>query len=348
MAEDLLDQQEEQETTEKAKKSSSSKKSTRKSSSKKSKKETDNSVDSQEQLPAVIDDISSVFEDKLENIESQIQKIADKQASGVSAEFSALMDGYVNKANESQEFKVKHDHLESVHDDLKAEFRTVKEDNKKLKLDIEDAREALRLSEADLQRTKTNSETAKTSFEEQIANLIDERERLKTKVKQLSDSGEKLQQEYNDLKTELLDYKYKSKQLEQEKQVEIETHKRSVRETNKIMEELKEKLDLRTREVEYKDALLNQLIKQVSADETMLEAGDELDYNTKFQANAMPEAPRQIANPSIDPMASNSIQNQAAPFIQEGGFQARPKPDVSFDDNDDDSNSGLSWGAFKK
>lgn len=283
----------------------------------------DSANESDNHLPAIWDDMAGGFEKKLEKIEKQIGSLVEKQNSGVSAEFNALMDGYVNKANQSQEFKVKYEHLDNLYEDLKIEAKTLKEDNRKLKADTEAAKEALRMSELDLQRSKKESENSRVQFEEQISNLIEERERLKTKVKQLTDRNEKATQEYNDIKSELLEHKYKSKQLEQEKQVELETQKRSFRETNKIIEELKEKLDLRTREVEYKDALLNQLIKQVSADESM--------------ANAM--------------SGSSFTGGPASSSYETPNFKVKPKPNIELNLEDEISNKpseGSSWGAFRK
>ena len=275
-------------------------------------------------LPAIWDDMAGGFEKKLEKIDKQISSLIEKQGSGVSAEFNALMDGYVNKANQSQEYKVKFEHLDNLYEDLRLEAKTLKEENKKFRSDTEAAKEALRMSELDLQRSRKEADNAKGQYEEQVANLIEERERLKSKVKQLTDRNEKAVQDYNDLKSELLEHKYKAKQLEQEKQVELETQKRSVRETNKIIEELKEKLDLRTREVEYKDALLNQLIKQVSADES-------------------------IANAS----AGSSFTTGPAPMSPEySNFKVKPKPNLELNLEEEIASSkpseGSSWGAFRK
>ncbi|MDA0771807.1 MAG: hypothetical protein O3C63_02580 [Cyanobacteria bacterium] len=80
---------------------------------------------------------------------------------------------------------------------------------------------------------------------------------------------------------------YQAKQNQQEKNVATETADRAVKESHKIVDELKDKLELRTREIEYKDALLNQLIKQISADDSIKDAmrGD--------IKNIKPERPRQ-------------------------------------------------------
>ena len=209
------------------------------------------------------------FENQLSKIEEQLATIVEKQKNGVSAEFNALMDGYVNKANESQEFKVKATHLESQFEELKIEAKTLKEDNKRLKADLEATKEALRMSESDIKRINNEAQHAKNQLQEQIATLHDERDNLKTKLKEVQIQNDQNMQNYNAVKSELLEQKYKIKQFEQEKQVEDETAKRTNRETNKLIDELKEKLELRTREVEYKDALLNQLIKQVSVEDNV-------------------------------------------------------------------------------
>ncbi len=272
------------------------------------------------QLPAVLDETPVALGNRLKRIEEQLLSIYEKQKSGVSAEFSALMDGYVNKANESQEFRVKFESMFGQFEELKIEFKTQREENKKLRLDTDAAKEALRASETELQRNRKDSENNKLRYDEQVSDLIQEREKLKTKLKQLMDHQEKSAVDYNDLKAELLEFKYKAKQLEQEKEVEVETAKRSVRESNKIIDELKEKLDLRTREVEYKDALLNQLIKQVSAEESL--------------HDVVPEGG--LGHHTTDYSRHASYEEQ-----QE---RPKPRPEVRIED----SNDGSSWGAFRK
>lgn len=266
------------------------------------------------------------FEEQLSKIEKQLNAIVVKQTSGVSPEFSALMDGYVNKANESQEYKVKHDHLESLYEELKQESKNQIEENKKLKSALEASQEALRMSESDLKRTKQEAHQIKVSSEDQVHALVEEREQLRNKQKQLLAQVEKLNQDYNNLKSELLEQKYKSKQLEQEKQVEVEAHKRSTRENAKFIEELKEKLDLRTREVEYKDALLNQLIKQVSTDDAYLNA---------VHGNSQDETK----------IKGYELQSETVAREQEPKQSSRMRLDL--DDDITGSGEGPYWGNFK-
>lgn len=309
----------------------------KKSSSKKTKK-TSNS----DQLPALMDDAD--FTNKIDLIQKQISSIVERQNTGVSPEFSALMDGYVNKANESQTYRVKYEHLEAVHEELKLEAKTLREENRKLKSDSDASREALRLSEADLQRLKKDLETNKLHYDEQVSALVEEREKLKARVKQLNDEKEKAAQEYNDLKAELLEHKYKTKQLDQEKQVEIETHKRTVKEAQKNIDELKEKLDLRTREVEYKDALLNQLIKQVSADDagkTMPQSAVKVDYGA-------PSSPfAQLAQAPLSEMPGSNPSPSAPAFQNSNKAGTKRSIELRLDDNSP-SSEGSSWGAFRK
>ncbi len=275
------------------------------------------------QLPALLDETPVALGNRLKRIEEQLLSIYERQKSGVSAEFSALMDGYVNKANESQEFKVKFENIFGQFEELKIEFKTQREENKKLKLDMDAAKEALRSSETELQRNRKDTENNKLRYDEQISDLIQEREKLKTKLKQLMDHQEKSAVDYNDLKAELLEFKYKTKQLEQEKEVEVETAKRSVRESNKIIDELKEKLDLRTREVEYKDALLNQLIKQVSAEESLQDVVHEGGLGHHH----------------------NHVNEYSRPHsYEEHHERPKPRPEIRIED----SNDGSSWGSFRK
>ncbi len=316
---------------------------------KKTKKATMNETkDLDTNLPTVGGDLSK----QLSVIQKQVSAIVERQSSGVSPEFSALMDGYVNKANESQTYKVKYEHLETVHEDMKLEVRTLRDENRKFKSEMDASREALRLSEADLQRLKKDLDTNKLQYDEQLSSLVDEREKLKARLKQLNDEKEKSVQEYSDLKAELLEYKYKAKQHDQEKQVEIESHKRSIREANKMIDELKEKLDLRTREVEYKDALLNQLIKQVSVDDAHKSghapSAVKVEYGSPLEHLSQPPASEMQASSNTNQAAAQqSYQNtNTANFNPNPKVGTKRSIELRLDDNS--SSEGSSWGAFRK
>lgn len=305
----------------------------KKSDAKKSKKiGSQAKSENNENLPSTMS--SDKIGSKLDLIQKQVNSIIERQNTGVSPEFNALMDGYVSKANESQTYKAKHDHLETLYEDLTIEIKNLREENKKYKSDFDASREALRLSEADLQRLRKESETNKMQYDEQISALVEEREKLRTGIKNFTEEKERLNKELADLKAELLEHKYKAKQLEQEKQVEIETHKRSVKDSNKVIEELREKLDLRTREVEYKDALLNQLIKQVSAD----------DVTKDVLSNSKPFNPQQTSTASTS--ESHVFHPSQNP---ENGVVGVNKKGIEVKlDESPSLSQGSRWGAFRK
>lgn len=299
---------------------------------------------------------SGDFETQLSKIEEQLSAIVDRQKNGVSAEFNALMDGYVNKANESQEFKVQAGHYETLYEELKLETKTIKEENKKFKADLEATKEALRMSESDIKRLKSEAEQAKNTYQEQITSLTDEKEQFKLRLKDVQGQNDQNLQNYNNIKSELLDQRYKSKQIDQERQVEQETYKRTGRETSKLIDELKEKLELRTREVEYKDALLNQLIKQVSAEDnvvakTTLNQVRPTQEKVSMAANPVSSNleefvadPRSFLDPEDTRMPEDSDE---APDLDERHKSIRETLASKFSKKGKDE-SPRSWGPFKK
>ena len=282
----------------------------------------------------------SEFSSQLSKIEEQLAAIVEKQKNGVSAEFNALMDGYVNKANESQEFKVKSTHVEGLYEELKIEHKTTTEENKKLKADLEATKEALRMSESDIKRFKEEADITKAGLQKQILEHKEERENLKDKLKDIQRQFDESVSNYNNIKSELLEQRYKVKQLDQEKTAENEAFDRTQREATKLVDELKEKLELRTREVEYKDALLNQVIKQVSVEETGALAAEELASREFTQTSSEPqsffseekqqEEPKKLFHQSLKETISSKFSSNKKP-------EPEKKPKAS-----------TSWGPFKR
>ena len=260
-------------------------------------------------LPAVMSESPDELEASLRKIEQHLNQLMEQQ--GTSPEFNALMDGYVNKANESQEYKVKFEQLNAQYEDFRIEHKTLKEENRKFRSELESAREALRASEADLQRQKKEVAMHKKVLDEQVTELADERERLKTRLKQLTEFKDKSSADYNKLKADFLEMEFAKKQSQQEKQVAVETADRTVKEATKMVDELKEKLELRTREIEYKDALLNQLIKQISENDSLQDAMGanirDLQAQQPLQESvAHPNSPA----PQADPGKTQSLKNK--------------------------------------
>jgi hypothetical protein len=291
----------------------------------------------------------SSFGNKLEKIESQLTAIVDKQKNGVSAEFNALMDGYVNKANESQEFKVKANHLESLYEELKIEAKTLKEENRKYRADLEATKEALRMSESDIKRFKNEAEHSKLNYQEQINNLNEEKEKFRSKLKEVQGQNDQNIQNYNAIKSELLEQKYKVKQFEQEKQVDEETNKRTGRESSKLIDELKEKLELRTREVEYKDALLNQLIKQVSVEDRVNAKINPVMHNSEQFATSqarVDQNPKSFFEEETRNEASREGLSDHENPRQENHRSLKESIKSRFSKKND--GGGTSWGPFRK
>jgi hypothetical protein len=225
-------------------------------------------------LPAKLNEIPEKLMETLLSLQESISELLEKQSETVSPEFSALMDGYVNKANESEAIKVRYAHIENLNNEIKEESRNLKDLNRQLHSDLELAREAMRLAESDLHKSKRDFDIFKQQFEDKVNSLTEEKNKLLLRNKELTDIRESNIQEINTFKAEILELKHKLKQSEQERMVQEESHKRSIRENALFIQELKEKVDLRTREVEYKDALLNQLIKQASIEESDLDPND--------------------------------------------------------------------------
>ncbi len=278
-----------------------------------------------ENLPSKIAEVPHEVAFFIKDIRQQMKTLVDKQNKEVSSEFTALMDGYVSKANESESFKVKFEHLEETTEDLKADLKELKDANKRLSSDLEAAREALRLSEADLQNTKKDSEQFRLESNEQIYNLTEEKKLLKEKIRKMQESKDTMQSELEnkideliteqeELRKNLLESDHRFKSLEQESTLDVENSKRSQRDSEKLIKELKDQLELRNREVEYKDALLNQIVKQASSEKQML-------------SQQMFEKQKQV--------------NQA---------KAAPKPpSSSIEETEDEKLSASSiWGAFRK
>ncbi len=205
-----------------------------------------------------------IFSSLLGDIKSELKVLAEKQEHKVSPEFSALMDGYVIKANESETLRVKYQHVENHYEELKLELKTQKAQNRQLGSDLDSVREALKLSELELSKFKRDFDHTKQDFQDKSDSLQNEKEALLRKIKDLMTWKETTEQLCNDMKAELVEYNHKIKQLQQENLIEKQTAERSLREDQKIIQELKEQLELREREASYKNALIEQLVRQTA------------------------------------------------------------------------------------
>ena len=205
-----------------------------------------------------------IFSNLLGDIKSELKVLAEKQEHKVSPEFSALMDGYVIKANESETLRVKYQHVESHYEELKLELKTQKTQNRQLGSDLDSVREALKLSELELSKFKRDFDHTRQDFQDKSDAIQNEKEALLRKIKELMTWKETTEQLCNEMKAELVEYNHKVKQLQQENLIEKQTAERSLREGQKVIQELKEQLELREREASYKNALIEQLVRQTA------------------------------------------------------------------------------------
>lgn len=210
-------------------------------------------------------------------IQNQLTLLVRKLEGEVSPEFKALMEGYVNKANQTEEFKVKLEHINSLHEALKLEVTKVRETNRNLIHELQSARESLK----NLEFQFNNLQTAMTNSEEEYENEINKLNRLneeyQAKINELEEEKEKnkeimekkiaeLKEEQERLKDELSNQNFEFKNKEREFLGETDNLRKQVEELETIISEQNEQIDLKTKEAEYKEALLTQFIKQSTND----------------------------------------------------------------------------------
>ena len=123
------------------------------------------------------------------------------------------------------------------------------------------------------------------------------------------------------MKTEILEYKHTVKQLQQETQIEKQTAERTLRESHRIVQELKEQLELREREASYKNALIEQLVRQTANGSNSASINDIASVLKGMESS---------------PAAKAAVSKEYAPEID---------PEMPLDD--DDSKKSFKWGAFR-
>lgn len=223
-------------------------------------------------VPTVLGDLNSILDSKLIKIEKLLSQMTQRQVNGVSAEFNALMDGYVVKANESQTYKAKYDHLQGLYDDLKVEMAKTQESNQSLQGSLEALNNSYKSLQQDYALLQKDKDFSLKQAQDNINTLSDERERLKFRVKQLLELKDQNETEINTLKSESVDLSNDLNRVTEEKRILNDAYRQALTQHDKQVEDLKAKLELKAREVEYKDALLNQLVKKVSEEDSLLNA----------------------------------------------------------------------------
>ena len=232
------------------------------------------------------------------DIQNQLVLLNRKLQSDVSPEFKALMEGYVNKANETEGIKVNLDGLKSSYETVKADITQVRDTNRNLINELQCAKEALRNLESQLNTLQEAMKTSEERYKEKINLINKHRQDQENKIRQLEHDKLEQTKEYKErlnqleeekkqvveekekirqpleakltelignqdkLKLELVDQSFNFKQGEREYTRQIESMSARIKEFEALLKEKDEQIVLKTKEAEYKDALLNQMIKQ--------------------------------------------------------------------------------------
>lgn len=265
----------------------------------------DNKPDSS-MVPALIEE--NAITKVLAEIQNDLAVI--NQHKHASPEFRALMDGYVTKANEAEFEKVKYKHIEEKHDELKNELRLLKEQVKKQESDLDATREALKASESDLFKVRQEFTYYKDSADSKILELSEDKRNANQKLRDLLADKERASSEVQNAQMKVMEANHRYKQLEQERGLDKDNYDRALRETENLVAELREQLDLRTRELEYKDALLNQLIKQVSEPSSVIASMAQQPVTQQARPQQQQQAYRPLSEPLPSQQAMNDLPNE--------------------------------------
>ena len=209
-----------------------------------------------------ISDLGSIVAE----IQNQLGSLITKLDNDVSPEFKALMEGYVNKANETEGLKVNLENTSSKHEELKGEISKLRETNRNLIQELQNTRETLRNLENELNNFQDIAKRDENDYKDKIKNLMKQNLEYETKVKTLEAKITELKENQESIKQEYADQNFKYRQNEQELIIERENFKKQIAEFEVLLVEQKEQIEFKTKEAEYKDALLNQLIKKTTTD----------------------------------------------------------------------------------
>lgn len=216
-----------------------------------------------------ISDLGSLINE----IQNQLNMLMDKSENNTTPEFKALMEGYVKKANEVEELKVNIENFKSRHEELKSEINKVRETNRNLIHELQSARETLKTLEHELNMLQASSNKSEEEYKIKIKSLNDKIHGCENKIKEQENENTRIKEETEKttaciinenerLKQECQDQNFKFRQLELELTSERDNLGKQVKEFEILLKEQHEQIELRSKEIEYKDALINQLIKQ--------------------------------------------------------------------------------------
>ena len=215
-------------------------------------------------------------------IQSQLSLLIAKLEDDVRPEFKALMDGYINKANESEGLKVNLEDTSLKYEGIKGEIEQLRETNRNIIHELQSAREALKNIESEFNSYQTNARRNEVDYKSKIQELTKQNQEYKEEVKKLEEKIEQVKDNKNSVREEIEEQNFKLRQNEQELIIERNQLAKQLEEYEVLLTEQKEQIEFKTKEAEYKDALLNQLIKKTTTDKMLgLESGFEEDKEKK-------------------------------------------------------------------
>lgn len=213
---------------------------------------------------------SSILKEKNKNgylvddIQNQLILLMRKLEGEVSPEFKALMEGYVNKANEAEELKVKLENISSTQEGMVEEIEKIRETNRNLIHELNSGRDVIRDLEFQLSNLQVAVKKSEEEYKEKIDSLKEENKEYKEKTKKSDEEKAIIKEENERMKMEVSSQNFEFRQKEREMAGEIESLNKQLDEQEVIILEQREQVDFKTKEIEYKEALLNQLIKQTT------------------------------------------------------------------------------------
>lgn len=234
-----------------------------------------------------ISDLGSVVSD----VQAQINTLISKLENDVSPEFKALMESYIKKANETEELKVNIENIKQKSEEVKSEIGELRDTNRNLVNELQNTRETLGSIEEELDNLKLNTSRTEDEYKDKIKGLKKLNLEYEDKINILQEEKEKLKSvleekmaEFADvhesIRQELLDQSYEARKIEQELIIQKDNLKKQVEEFEVLIREQQEQIDLKVKEIEYKDALLNQFIKQ-SMNERL--ANQQIEQEEKYE-----------------------------------------------------------------
>ena len=249
-----------------------------------------NKADMKKPLKKSLNPLTSILEleDAISVMQNQMNTLLEKVTDNVSPEFKALMESYIKKANEAEELKVNLENMRLHHEELKSEIFKVRETNRNLVHELQNAREALKNLEHEFRSLSVNFNKDEEEYKNKIQVLTAKLQEFEKKLQSSEEENKEVKKETEKtisnlilenekLKQENHDQSFNFRQQELELITQKDNLKKELDELMGLLREQNEQSELKTKEIEYKDALINQFIKRGVADKLTMNSSDSPD-----------------------------------------------------------------------